>query len=188
MKKLIMVILITVSQTFLFVSPLMSLSAPKRIGVGVAFNSSEIVVPIWISEKFVVEPEFRVWRHKSTVSNDFDLVEYRRLINFGLGFFQRFANADLSLYAGIRIDVSQDLTIEDYQGSNYREEQNKTLVNFGFSPVMGSEYFFHKRFSLGGEIQVNLSFTNIDSDSYDLKESSNSAGTSTKVYLRFYLK
>ena len=50
------------------------------------------------------------------------------------------------------------------------------------------EYFFYEKFSLGGEIQVNLDFTNIKADYHDLEESSNSIGTNTEIYIRFYLK
>ena len=119
MKSKIIIILMILTQTILFTSLLMPMSMPKRIGVGVAFDSEKFVIPIWISEKFVVEPEFRFWKQKSLQSNSFELVEYRRIIKFGIGFFRRFSREELSFCAGIRTDVSQDLTIEDYFGHFY---------------------------------------------------------------------
>lgn len=189
MNKSIVIVIIITAQNFLFTSLLMPMSAPKRIGVGLALCSSEILIPIWISEKFVIEPEFRIWRHKSSQSNDFELVKYRRIVKFGVGFFRHFTQEELSFYAGIRLSVSQDLIIEDFHGTTYdSEELTNTLVNFWFSPLLGAEYFVHERFSLGSEIQVNLEFTNNNADYYDLEESSNSIGTNTKIYIRFYLK
>lgn len=189
MSKRNIVVFMIILQYFLSTSMLMSMSLPKRAGIGVAFNSSEIIVPIWVSGKFVIEPKFRVWRYKSTVSNNFDLEEYRHEIDFGLGFLRWFENPKLSHYTGIRIGVSQYLTIEDYSGNYYNEyELTDNIATFEISPVFGVEYLFHERFSLGSEFQFNLEFSNIKANYHDIKESSYSSGTNTEIYLRFYLK
>jgi hypothetical protein len=137
-----------------------------------------------ISEHFRLEPEIG-FASQTSSGIDQKLSASASNVELGCGFFYLKKYDSLNLYSGIRLGLilsHQKVTLDGETGKN-----SKTDVLIG--PAIGAEYFFVKRFSLGGEFQFIYTkygkTTLCESGScYDVN--SHSFNTRGLIFIRWY--
>ena len=71
------------------------MSAPKHFGIGLSLRSDKILLPILLAEKYMVQPEFHIWRQRSTKTNGFEQISNRKNLNFGISGFRKFGKENV---------------------------------------------------------------------------------------------
>lgn len=161
--------------------PLFSM-ADTGIGVSVQSDDGRIYIPHDISDTVRIEPSFRYY--KTDIDNNVEAENYE--VAVGL-FYKRETFENMNLLLGARvgyIDFEQD-----YDDSNFNAA-DISGDGYVIAPTLGFEYFFHEKFSVGGE--VALRFEELERDSTNPftgeKDSSDQSTTETDTSLnvRFY--
>ena len=184
MKKLILILMVG------------SLFADSKLGFGFAFDAGNPIMrlpnvtgglttsglspTIYFPQDLPfgkVEPSISYYRRKY-IEDD---IEYNN--NFGLDTV--YTNKDESIYAigvGFIDNQSSYEKYNTYFGIRISalmssDESNDNI--YLFSPLLGAEYYFSERFSLGGEGRLNYAFDNS-------KEENRIIEFSTHLFFRFY--
>ncbi len=170
-----------------------STKSATRIGIGVsigndlALGNGEFVflplglgnfyIPILVSPKLRLEPEFGLFRSSSSNDNfETTLTNFR----FGLGIFPLIQKDKANLYYGLRVGII--LTSSSFKFDDIDDSESKT--DFYIGPAVGGEYFFNDHISLGGEVQLNYISIGQEDDDSDVSESV--IVTRTLVFIRWY--
>jgi hypothetical protein len=121
------------------------LAADMSGKLGFGFNASRssqaVMVKFWVSESITIEPLIS-FRHISIEGNS----ATEMIPGVGFSFYLN-SSKDARPFIGFRI--SADLI----------SANDETNTDFAVSPALGGEYFFNEHFSVSGEFQLNIIFT-----------------------------
>lgn len=205
MKKYIFFLLIFLSFTSIKAQD----SSKVKVGLGITivdikdlantFYAYQSLVPNFtlpiIIDKIKIAPSFGYYNSniKYTPKLETKDNETRKLsesnIHIGLGVFYIFKISHLSIYCGSHFIYI--ISKEKETHKKYNDTENGH--GYSIAPAIGSEYFFNKHFSIGGELQFKYihlkreqnSGNYSDDDLYSI--SYGSFVTRTLLVLRFYL-
>ena len=162
MKKIIIIL-------FLFFSFNVVFSAPK-VGVGVGFNNSifadEVLqvpvglstfqIPVFITEKIRLQPELSFYSNNYTDKEEDKEERSTSMNRYGIAGHYSFINKDNYIsYGGVMFGMSM-LSQTSEQNDN---EVEQTQNNFYMGLLVGGEYFFSDYFSLGAELMMLISMS-----------------------------
>ncbi len=168
MSQKAFLLLVTIFIINLF--PMMCKAQAKKgdIGITAAIQDLQLDfnIPFWVSDKAVLAPAFGLL-HASGKATD---------ITLGLAVRGYFKKEKLSSYSGARFG-SFILSPKD----------GDTLVDFLAGVFLGAEYFFDSKFSVGGELQLNVTKSDEFSGRFGNPDGTN-FNTATALFITFYLK
>jgi Outer membrane protein beta-barrel domain len=172
-----------------------------RLGVGVGLTTFDfnvttlangfpaavpdsIYVPIAITPTFRIEPQIGIATMDQNAGGSFSSIE-TSVWSIGLGVFWLFPTSpQLDVYIGgrvVRTSYTQKLTTAG--NTDTTEGADIRII-----PALGGEFSFHPRFSLGGEVQLQLiSFGNRTSTSAGTIPGGSGTQTAGLVFVRVYL-
>ena len=147
----------------------------KSVGFGVTINPvlllidesvgffplgiSNFLIPIRISPRVIIEPEFGMFRTTSEEGGGESKFSNTRLgVGLLLGFPER---GGLHPYIGPRFGWSRTSSESSFGGGTFTTK----MSGWNFGGVLGAHHFFSPHFSLGGEIQLMRSSSSIEDDS-----------------------
>jgi hypothetical protein len=175
--------------TLLFVSgPLHAQEPATRFGVGVSlgkefmmidggqltlFDFPSFYLPIVVSPRFRVEPEFGLWRYSGSGDN-WD--SSYTLLAFGCGILGVSERGKGNVYYGARLGLLR---------TSYSDGDDDSKVDFYIGPAVGGEYLFADHLGLGGEAQLNYVHVGQWDDDDDVSESI--IRSRTLIFVRWYL-
>ena len=118
----------------------------KTIGITASLQGGEtsVMFPIWVSERLVLTPAISYISISNTETE----------LGFGIGPRINLKEGKAVPYLGLRFGVIH-LDIDNGEGTD----------DFFLSGILGGEYFLANQFSVGVEMQVNLTF----SDKYSFR-------------------
>lgn len=163
------------------------------------YSSSEILIPIQISNSFRLEPSLRYSAYKTTDEITVEEYEYEyksEVIDIALGiFYTSQIKKKFTFYIGPRIgyisyNASRTYTYA-YDNDIYSDEYPSS--GYTFSPSLGLEYEFFDNFRIGGELSVryekifgdlNESYNGEEEDTGDNNDESTT--TVAKFILRYF--
>jgi len=192
MKKVSFILLFMVS-FFLMSNLIHAQKKEDRIGIGVSIGKEitfeegtftlldfpSFYVTLIGFSYFRVEPEIGYYRYSSSDEN---LKSSHEILSVGCGFFYAIRKEKVDVYFGMRLGVIQT---SSYFKSPL-DEWDRSKIDFYIGPALGGEYLFTKRFSLGGEIQLN--FISIGQWDGDLSAENSESVVRTKplIFVRWY--
>lgn len=189
-----------------------SASALPKVGLGVEIDQLfqdnqryQLYIPINISPQLRIEPIFGFQRSSTTTTNtndnDVTVTNYDATTAFslGVGGFYMWSLADsINVYAGGRIQFVRGSTTSEDTIEIPNQPTNTTTLTISQSGVdlggaIGSEWYFTRFMSFGGEGQLNLNWRgtptiertgnpNNDGDS----RSSTTINPNVELFMRFY--
>lgn len=121
------------------------------IGISVSGNTGVIFVPIEVSQRFRLEPEFDVYRGESR-RRDYSSTQTN--LSVGSGFFAMTRTGNVNVYYGARLTITSMLSTWKDRG----EPDERSGSGFSVGGVVGGEYFLGDRFTLGGEARLIVSY------------------------------
>jgi hypothetical protein len=147
-------------------------------------GATGLYVPMIVSDKVKVEPEFGFYRYSSSYDGGYE--SSYNMFRFGLGiFYASFLGKETLVYLGIRggILYNQRTYSSDYNPDT--EERSK--ADFYIGPAVGAEHFLSDHFSLGAEVQFNYVHEgNWENGGYDDDRSTYYLSNNTHFFARFY--
>ena len=165
MKKLFLIILILFISNFYF-HHCYAQGKKGKIGISGSIQSlqTDFSIPIWTSDKVVIAPSFG-------------------LINISK------KATDLSLGLTIRKYISVDKVSPNF-GFRFASlilipKDGDTLYDYIAGITGGTEYFFDSKFSIGGEIQLNISISDTYSNRFGNPDG-HIINTGMAIYATFY--
>ena len=144
------------------------------------YPANRITFPIHSTSKLMIEPEIGFYQRKEKQDNDL----YRG-VQVGLGLNRLYLKNKLTIYPGIKTGINWNTRVNNI-GEEFETMFRYTTISIG--PVIGAEYFFGERFSLGGEIGLKYASKKIHREPEEDDEEENDVFwfTDTGVRLRFY--
>jgi hypothetical protein len=167
MKSKLIILIQAVLLCFAFLNTDLIAQAKKgQFGISGSIQTiqSDISMPIWITDDLVVAPAFGLL-YMSDVATD---------MSFGGAFRIYTAKNKFSPYLGCRIGF---LILMPKVVDN--------VSDYIAGLFWGGEYFFNSKFSVGGELQLNASFSGRTSDRFN-NPGGHNINTGTAVYATFY--
>ena len=143
MKRILLPLIFILFSTSLFSQE------STKIGISGSIQGGQfgVLVPIWLSEKFVLAPAFEL-KFAEKIGTDFGFALVPRYY---------FKKEKLSPYVGLRVGA----LINDPSSDNTTDTETKVDLLGGLA--FGGEYFLSDNFSFGVEVQGN--FTKSDENS-----------------------
>jgi hypothetical protein len=174
----------------------------KSVGFGVTINPvlllidesigffplgiSNFLIPIRISPRVIIEPEFGMFRTSSEEGGGESSFNNTRIgVGVLLGFPER---GGLHPYIGPRFGWSRTSSESSFGGGGTFTTK---MSGWNFGGVLGAHHFFSPHFSLGGEIQLMRSSSSIDDDSggpVATEQSQSAVTTGGTAILRWFFK
>ncbi len=159
---------------FVLSSSALAESRKKGIGFSVTESSPTFLLRLWVSNSVSLEPSFAFRR---VTARETDILSNGNIrLTPGLGVIYHGRNgSDFRPFVGGRV------TLDMLAG------KSKVRMDKMFSPVFGGEYFFSDHFSIAGEYQLTIIFTDKSvSPSIDLRSSSTYYSTTQLLTVNFY--
>jgi hypothetical protein len=147
-------------------------------------------IPVLISGHASVEPEFGFVRSSTSHENSIGESESSfSILQLGLGMSGVKKVENLLYTFGIKAGISRVSSYSKSSGSEYKMRQ----LNFHFGPVLGVEYFFVPKLSMGAQVGVSyikIGDREIDYDDIINEEDESSdqfmIGNNGRISLRWY--
>ena len=134
---------------------------PKKLAIGAGIDienlyyydyflpGANLILDFDILNSLRIEPEIGFQTQKQYDSNDQIEVERRR-ISYGSGFYGLLHFGNATTYFGLKYVYSRMTSEQDFSNGPYSYSYKESSVG----PVVGLEYKFAKRISIGGEFDV----------------------------------
>jgi hypothetical protein len=174
----------------------------RRVGVGIAISDATevlfvgssdtlgaglfptIFVPIDLTSRFRVEPEFSEFQDSSTHHDDRgDDTHRRSLIQIGTGAFGLARMGRFALYYGGRVAYLRSKQSSIREPAPTQESTTQTS-GWLFAPALGAEFYLTEYLSIGGE--TSLKFVSWSGESTSSTTSGTSLSAHGALTLRFY--
>ena len=140
-----------------------------------------LLVPIDVRGTFRVEPEVGFGRvSNSSEDGDFETTSSR--YHLGLGLMKLLPRDAFGLYVGGRVQYTRSVETDNFPSDD--DELVRTISGLG--PVVGGDYRFAPRFSLGGEAGLLYRSFGFESNGEEIETNLSSLSTTGAVYVRFY--
>lgn len=158
----------------------------NKLGFGVIIGrGSKIFFPILITPKLRLEPEIS-YNENEYKKDDYES-EYIAL-SVGMGVLSLVQTEKTTTYYGFRFGYTSTSNINEHNLPTWEGTSEITQDGYYLAPVIGAEYLFAKRFSVGPEISINYTSTN-GKETRDDSNNNTSSGSlllNAGVLLRFY--
>jgi len=160
----------------------------NKFGLGVKMvNGTTMYLPISIKRNLRIEPEISFFLR----NNDYDNYKSKyESLSLGIGIFKMTRIENLSTYHGLRFGYTKSSNNFEFVPTEQSSNRNNTQTGYFIAPVIGAEYSFAKRFSIGPEVSIKYSTANGENTSSDNinDSSSKSIILNTGVMVRYYFK
>jgi hypothetical protein len=149
-------------------NPCLAQAKKGQVGISAALQDFQLdfTVPIWAADRIVIAPSFGLVR-ASNLATDWTLGGTLRVY---------LSKEKLSRYLGTR-----------YGALILSPKDRDSLTDHILGFFLGGEYFFDSRFSIGGELQLNFTFSDDLSNRFG-HPGGTIINTATAIYATFYLK
>ncbi len=165
-KNLLNLITLLSGMLILFSSSLNAQSRTGLIGASASLQDLQLDlnIPIWVGEQTVIAPSLGL----VSISD--------RATDWGIGTAVRayYNDKKVSPYAGARFGYFI-----------FSPKNGDTITDFLFGLILGGEYFLDPRFSIGGELQLNITKSGEFSNRFGNPDGTN-INTATAAYLTIY--
>ncbi len=113
-----------------------------KMGIGINHGANTIYLPLNIIENIQLEPEFSYYDYNM---EDDQYVHKNKRFSVGIGIFPKINLELFDFYYGLRA------------GYIKTDTYSRNGKGYYIAPTLGTEYFFTKRISIGGEAQLKYS-------------------------------